>query len=161
MDKNYVINGCLSAPGLAIGGGSKYTFAYGNTFVVKANGLISDAVTTADAPALTAAKNKLGVVPTTLAVDYQRIYTLLAAVNPTTGAVTFSLAVGEDFPEATVPTMAHVNLGNGADDDSHKAVVGFVVINTTTNVFTPGSTALDASGVTVRYFDNVISLLGM
>ena len=157
MEKNYVENGCLTAPGLAIGGGSKYTFKYGNTFAVKANGIISDDITTADAPALTTAKAVDGTTPTTLAIDYCRIYTLLASVNAATGAVTFSLAVGADFPETRAPKMSDINLGNGQDDDTHKAVVGFIVITNTTNVFTPGSIALDASGVTTRYFDNVVN----
>jgi hypothetical protein len=161
MIKNYQINGCLSAPGLAIGGGSKYTFKYGNTFAVKANGIISAATTTADAPALTAAKASDGTTPTTLAIDYCRIYTLLASVNATTGVITFSLAVGADFAEGRAPKMDDINFGNAADDDSHKAVVGFIVITNTTNVFTPGSTALDASGVTTRYFDNVVDALSM
>jgi hypothetical protein len=161
MLKGYQMNGCITAPGLAIGSGGKTTFKYGNTFAVRANGYISDDVTTADAPALTAAEASDGTTPTTLAIDYQRIYTLLANVNKSTGAVTFTLAVGSDFAETVVPTMAHVNFGNGADDDSHKAVVGFVLITNTTNAFTPGTTALDAAGVTCRYFDNIVSLLGM
>jgi hypothetical protein len=160
MIDKYELNGCISAPGLAIGGGSKYTFKYGNSVIVKANGYISDVVTTADAPALTTAKKQDGTTPTDLAIDYWRIYTLLASVNILTGAITFSIAVSDDYPEDTVPEMKHVNWGNSGTNDSHKAVVGFVLINTTTNVFTPGSTALDASGVTVRYFDNVVSLLG-
>lgn len=161
MLKNYVINGCITAPGLAIGGGSKYTFKYGNTFQVRQNGKISVATTTADAPALTTAEASDGSTPTTLAIDYNRIYTLLATVAADTGTVTFSLAVGADYTETRRPTMADVNFGNSADNDSQKAVVGFVLIKNTTNVFTPGSTALDASGVTCEYFDNIVGLLGM
>lgn len=160
MDKNYVKNGCITAPGLAIGGGSKYTFKYGNTFQVRQNGIISVATTTADAPALTTAVASDGTTPTTLAIDYNRVYTLLADVNATTGVVTFSLVVGADFSEARRVTMADVNFGNSQNDDSHKAVVGFVLIKNTTNAFTPGSTALDATGVTVEYFDNIVALLG-
>lgn len=158
---SYELNGCISAPGLAIGSGGKTTFKYANTFQVKANGIISASVTTADAPALTTAKASNGTTPTTLAIDYCRVYTLLASINATTGAVTFSLAVGADFTEARATKMSDVNFGNAADNDSHKAVVGFIEIRNTTNVFTPGTTALDATGVTTRYFDNVVSLLGM
>lgn len=159
MDKNYELNGCMTAPGLAVGGGSKYTFKYGNTFTVKANGIISAATTTADAPALTTAVAVDGTTPTTLAIDYCRVYTLLGAINATTGAITFSLVVGADFTETRAVKMTDINFGNAGDE--HKAVVGFIVITNTTNVFTPGSTAVDASGVTTRYFDNVISVLGM
>jgi len=38
-------NGCIKAPGLAIGTATT-TFSYANTFRVKANGMISDDVTT-------------------------------------------------------------------------------------------------------------------
>lgn len=158
MERQYIENGCLTAPGLAIGGGSKYTFKYGNTFTVKANGVISAATTTADAPALTTAKKKDGTTPTTLAIDYCRIYTLLGAIDATTGVITFTLAVGEDFTEGRAPKMSDINFGNPGDED--KAVVGFIIITNTTNVFTPGSTALDATGVTTRYFDN-IGFVGM
>ena len=69
-----------------------------------------------------------------------------------------SLAASEDFDENHVVRMEDINFGNSADDDSHKAVVGFVEIRNTTNAFVPGTTALDASGVTVRYFDNVVDI---
>jgi len=151
-------NGCIKAPGLAIGSGGKTTFSYANTFCVKANGLISDDVTTADAPALTTAEDKDGDTPGDLAIDYERAYTLLAAVNTSTGAVTFTLAASEDFAEGHVWNTQDLNWGNSVDNDSHKAVVGFIIIANTTNLFTPGTTALDASGVTVRYFDNVLPI---
>lgn len=158
MPANKEINGCIKAPGLAIGSGGKTTFKYGNTFQVRAAGYISDDVTTADAPALTTAEDKDGDTPGDLAIDYMRIYTLLASVNKTTGAVTMSLAASEDFDETHVVRMEDINFGNSVDDDSHKAVVGFVEIRNTTNAFVPGTTALDAAGVTVRYFDNVVDI---
>ena len=154
MDRNFEENRPLAAPGLAVGGGSKYTFKYGNSVSCKANGIVSTVTTTADAPALTTAKNKSGTTPTTLAIDYCRVYTLLSAVNADTGAQTFTLVVGEDFPETRPMKMSDINFGNSADNDAKKAVVGWIYIFNTTNVFTPGSTALDASGVTTRYFDN-------
>ncbi len=158
MQSNYQANGCIKAPGLAIGSGGKTTFSYANTFCVKANGKISDDVTTADAPALTTAKDKNGATPTALAIDYERAYTLLATVNKTTGAVTFTLAASADFAEGHIWDTQDLNWGNSVDDDSHKAVVGFIIIANTTNLFTPGTTALDAAGVTVRYFDNVLQI---
>ena len=109
MDKNYIKNGCITAPGLAIGSGSKYTFKYGNTFQVRHNGIISIATTTADAPALTTAEAADGTTPTTLAIDYNRVYTLLASVNATTGVITFTLAVGADFAEGRRVKMSDVN----------------------------------------------------
>jgi len=150
-------NGCIKAPGLAIGTATT-TFSYANTFRVKANGMISDDVTTADAPALTTAEDKDGDTPGNLAIDYERAYTLLATVNATTGAVTFTLAASEDFAEGHVWKVSDINWGNAVDNDSHKSVVGFIIIANTTNLFVPGTTALSASGVTVRYFDNVLAI---
>jgi len=152
-NRNYTENGCLKAPGLAIGSGGKETFKYGNTFAVKANGVISDDTTTADAPALSTAKGVNNATTANLSIGYSRVYTLLAAVNTSTGALTFTLVHGADF--ATRPaSMTDINFGNGENDDEKKAIVGFVVINNATNVFIPGTTALDATGVTVQYIDN-------
>ena len=161
MLKNYEINGVIkTAPALAVGSGSKYTFLFAGAFAVKANGIVSIAATPADAPALTTAVAADGTTPTTLAIDYCRVYTLLASVSAT-GALAYSLVVGADFPETRAMKMSDVNWGNGFNADEKKAVVGFIYIVNTTNVFTPGATALDASGVTTRYFDNAPALLGM
>jgi len=156
--KNLELSGCLSAPGLAIGGGSKLTFKYANSVVAMVKGLLADVVTTADAPALTTAKNSLNATPGDLAIDYERAYTLLASINETTGALTFSLAASDDFAEGHVWKQTDFNYGNSQNNDSHKAVIGVVIIANTTNAFVPGTTALDASGVTVRYIDNVVPL---
>jgi len=160
MLKNYEMNGCITSPALAIGSGGKTTFSFGGAFLAKANGVISVAATPADAPALTAAVAADLTTPTTLAVGYSRIYTLLASVSAA-GALAYSLVVGSDFVNTRAPKMSDVNLGNGANADEKKAVVGFVVIKNATNVFTPGTTALDAAGVTASYFNNLINILGM
>ena len=151
-------NGCIKAPGLAIGSGGKTTFSFANNLRIKANGMISDDLTATDAPALTTAEDKDGDTPTTLAIDYERAYTLLATVNTSTGVVTLTLAVSEDFAEGHIWQLSDLNWGNSVDNDSHKAVVGFIIIANTTNVFTPGTTALDAAGVTVRYLDNLLPI---
>ena len=160
MDKNYEINGCLTAPGLAVGSGGKTTFSFANAFTAKANGILSVAATPADAAALTTAIASDLTTPTTLAIDYCRIYTLLASVSAA-GVLAYSLVVGSDFAETRSAKMSDINFGNAANDDSHKAVIGFIFIKNTTNVFTPGTTALDAAGVTTRYFDNVVDALSM
>lgn len=151
-------NGCIKAPGLAIGSGGKTTFSFANNLRVKANGMISDDLTATDAPALTTAEDKDGDTPGALAIDYERAYTLLATVNTSTGVVTLTLAASEDFAEGHIWNTQDLNWGNSVDNDSHKAVVGFIIIANTTNSFTPGTTALDASGVTVRYFDNLLPI---
>lgn len=158
MLKNYEISGCLTSPGLAIGSGGKTTFSFGNNIVAFVKGLLADALSATDAPALTAAVAADGTTPTTLAIDYERAYTLLATINASTGALTTSLAVSEDFAEGHIWKQSDFNFGNSANDDSHKVVVGVVIIANTTNVFTPGTTALDAAGVTVRYLNNVVPL---
>ena len=151
-------NGCIKAPGLAIGSGGKTTFSYGNTFRVKANGLISDDVTTADSPVLTTAPDKDAETPGDLAIDYERAYTLLAEVDSSDGTLTFTLVSSQDFAEGHIWNTQDLNWGNAVDDDSHKAVVGFIIIANTTNAFIPGTTALDAAGVSVRYFDNLLTI---
>jgi hypothetical protein len=60
MERNYVTNCCISAPGLAIGSGGKTTAKTGNTFQVKCNGIISAPLTTADLPALTTSVGRAG-----------------------------------------------------------------------------------------------------
>ena len=159
MDLNYVKNCCISAPGLAIGGGSKYTAKTGNTFQVKVNGIIGAPLTTADVPALITSVGKTGtanvlgtsVIPTLKA----RFYTVLAAVSPTTSTITLSLVHGDDFSEVTdIGRVKYLNPGNTADDLCNKAIVGyFCVINGAGTSFTPGQTALDATSTTTVYID--------
>lgn len=151
MNRNYVENCPLKAPGLAIGSGGKTTFSFANAFIAKAEGIVSVAATPADAPALTTALNKAGAVPGVLAVDHKRVYTLLATVSAA-GVLAYTLVAGEDFAESRAMKMSDINFGNPGDEN--KAVIGFVMIHTTTNAFTPGTTALDATGVTATYFDN-------
>ena len=151
MDKNFIKNVCIKAPGIAIGSGGKTTFSFANAFIARANGIFSIAATPADAPALTAAVNAAGSIPTTLAIDYCRVYTLLASVSAT-GALAYSLVVGEDFPETRSMKMSDINFGDVSNKE--KVAVGFMLLVNTTNVFTPGTTAVDAAGVTATYIDN-------
>lgn len=157
MQRNYVENCCISAPGLAIGGGSKYTAKTGNTFQVKCNGIISAPLTTADLPALTTsvgragAANVLGtsVIPTLMA----RYYTVIGTVNETTSALTLSLIHGDDFSEVSdIGRVKYINGDFGGD--KNKCIVGyFCVINGAGGNFTPGSTALDATSTQAFYVD--------
>jgi hypothetical protein len=166
MDLAHVKNCTISAPGLAVGGGSKYTAKTGNTFQVKVNGIISAPKTTADVPALTTsvgrtgAANVLGssVLPTLMA----RFYTVLAAVSPTTSAMTLTLVHGDDFSEVSdIGRVKYLNAGNTPDDLCNKAIVGyFCVINGAAGNFTPGSTALDAALTTTVYTDQ-FGFIGM
>jgi hypothetical protein len=159
MNRNYVENCCLKAPGLAIGGGSKYTAKTGNTFQVKVNGIISAPLTTADVPALTTSVGRTGAAnvlgTAVLATKMCRFYTVLAAVSATTSAMTLSLVHGDDFSLLTdIGRVKYINPGNTADDLDNKAVVGYICVqNGAAGNFTPGSTALDATSTEAAYVD--------
>jgi len=155
MNKNYVENVCLKAPGLAIKAGGSAVVKYANTFAVKANSSISVDTTTADCPGLATSKGINNVATSNIADDYQRVYTLLAAVNVTTGVITCTWVHGADFAIGRAAKMSDINFGNPENDDELKAVVGFVVIkNETAAVFIPGTTVLDIALSTVQYIDN-------
>jgi hypothetical protein len=158
MPRNYVENVCLKAPGLAIKTSSSPTVKYANTFAVKANGIISVDTTTADAPALSTSKGVNNAASSNLADDYQRVYTLLAAVNATTGVITCTWVHGNDFAVGRAPKMSDINFGNPENDDEQKAVVGFLVVKNQTGAdFVPGTTALDDAtedNITAQYIDN-------
>lgn len=156
MEKNYQENCVLAAPGLTISAGGSALFKYANTFRMKADGYLSDDVTTADSPALTTSLGPDGAASSNLADDYCRWYTLLGDVSKTTGAVTFSLVHGEDFAYSAVPPrLEYINHGNSADHD--KVEVGYVlVVNRTGADFVPGTTALDDAtedNITCTYID--------
>lgn len=158
MDKNYIENCCLKAPGLAIKAGASPTVKYANTFAVKANGVVSVDTATADCPALSASKGINNVASSNLADDYQRVYTLLAAINTTTGVITCTWVHGADFAVGRAPKTSDINFGNPENDDELKAVVGFLVVkNQTGAAFVPGTTALDDAtedNITCQYIDN-------
>lgn len=151
MDKNYIQNCPLQAPGLAITGTSGAVPKTSNTYSVKINGVISSPKTTADLPALTGSLGIGGVASTVLATGYSRVYTALASVS-SAGTITVVLRHGADFANGLTHTD-YINYGNAGDED--KAIIGyFVVKNATGSTFTPGTTALDLTGVTTTYIDN-------
>jgi hypothetical protein len=156
MQRNYQENCVLATPGLAISSGGATTFKYSNTFRMKADGHLSDDVTTANAPALTTSLGVNGVASSNLADDYCRWYTLLADISKTTGGATFTLVHGSDFAYSAVPPrLEYINQGNSGDED--KVIVGYVlVVNRTGANFVPGTTALDDStedNITCTYID--------
>jgi len=162
MNKIYIENACLKAPGLAIKEGSSALAKYANTFAVKANGIISVDTTTADCPALSASKGPRDAASTNLADDYQRVYTLLAAIAAATGVITCTWVHGSDFAVGRAPKTSDINFGNGENDDELKAVVGFLVVKNETGAdFVPGTTALDDAtedNITAQYIDNYGSI---
>jgi hypothetical protein len=162
--RNYVENCCLSAPGLAIGGGSKYTAKTGNTFQVKCNGIISAPLTTADLPALTTsvgragAANELGT--SVIATKMCRFYTVIGTVSETTSALTLSLIHGDDF--SLITDIGRVKYIHGDFGGAkNKCIVGYVCVqNGAATSFTPGSTALDATSTAAAYVDQ-FGFIGM
>lgn len=156
MNRNYVENCCISAPGIAIGGGSKYTAKTGNTFQVKCDGIISAPLTTADLPALTTSVGRAGAAnvlgTAVLATLMARYYTVIGTVNVNTGALVLTLLHGDDFSEISdIGRVKYINAGSLA---KNQCIVGyFCVINGAGGNFTPGSTALDATSTTTVYVD--------
>ena len=155
MNRNYVENCCLKAPGLAATGGATSTVSFANTFAVKANGIISADKTTAVIATLGGSKGAGNVAVTDLAISYSRIFTLLATVNATTGAITFSWVHGSDFLTARgARKTSDINFGNPENQDELKAVVGFVLIdNASVGVYVPGTTLLNVAAVNQQYID--------
>jgi len=161
MEKFFVENVCLDAPGLAIKGSSSALFKYSNTFRVKAGGLVSDAITTADAPALSLSKGPQAAATSNLADGYCRWYTLLGSISATDGTVTMSLVHGSDYSgtDNPVPLTSYINQGNKGD--AAKVAIGYVhIYNHSSADFVPGTTDLDASNVTTTYYDN-FGFIGM
>lgn len=163
MRNNYQENCVMADPGLAISAGGSALFKYANTIRMKQDGVLSDDVTTADAPALSDAVGPQNAVTSNLADDYCRWYTLLGDVSKSAGTVTFSLVHGDDFAyDGTPPSLKYINHGN--DDDGGKVEVGYVlVVNRTGADFVPGTTALDDAtedNITCTYI-NAYGFVGM
>jgi hypothetical protein len=150
MDNEHIVNCMMTAPGLAIHGGSSALVKHANTIMCKANGIVGTPKTTADCPALSTSLGRDGSAVTNIPTLYARYFTLLATVDPITSAVTLSWVHGEDFSEITdIGRTKYINPG-----DPSKAIVGYVcVINGTAADFIPGTTLLDVALSAVVYQD--------
>lgn len=166
MDKIFTVNNCTSNPGLAIKTGSSTVVKFANTFFFKVNGRAMY-IAAADAPALTTATrvlpypNGTPVAVGSLAFDDGtvdastascRVYTLVATSAQTeAGTVTMSWLAGADFPkhrQALTSDFAQPNASN-------QVAVGWLYIkNESSALFVPGTTALDAAGITTVYTNN-------
>lgn len=158
----HTLNNCLSNPGLAISAGASALVKYSNTFQVKANGRISAAVTTANAPSLALATLVPAVLPNgaatvvgSLATGFSRIYSLIATLPITgssTATPTFSWIASADY--ATTADLAYT-AAIPDPNQSNQTVVGAVIVNNATgSAFVPGTTALDTGSLTVTYINN-------
>lgn len=155
----YFRNAITNAPGLEIHGASSPLVKSANTFGVRVGNILGVPVTTTDMPSLATALNPNGVNPGNLAFDDGtvpattlscRMYTFLVAVNKTTGATTLSVVCGFDFPKnRPANVLTDVNLGDGT-----RAIIGYLYVkNETSSAFVPGTTDLDAAGITTTYGD--------
>jgi hypothetical protein len=161
MLKSICLNGCISAPGLAIATGSSALAKYGNTFSFKANTRWSGSISTANAPSLALATYQAPYpsgtagVAGVLATGYYRIYTLVGTI-PVTGSSTFTLAYSWLASADVKITNDAIDLGIIAwPDATNQAAIGFVIVqNASGSNFTPGTTALDAGSITTTYIDN-------
>jgi len=142
----------LNAAGFEIAGGSgSALISNANAFAVRSHGIFSAPVSAnATLPVLGGGNLAFdnGTVPqTTLSC---RCYTIYGTVSATTGAVTFSVLNGVDFTKYTPMVEGpEINLG-----DSTGAILGFLYVkNESSAAFVPGTTHLDATGITARFSD--------
>lgn len=159
---SYLRNCVTSAPGLTIHtAGTSPTAMTANIFKVRCNDTLGVPTgANLDMPNLNTATCPDGTVAGNLdwndgskssTTKVCRMYTFLCDVSTVTGALTFSVVCGYDFPKnRPVNVKTDINLGDGS-----KAIVGYIYVkNETTAVFQPGTTDLDAgSGLTVTYGD--------
>lgn len=159
MEKNYIENCVLNAPGLAISAGGSPLVKVSNTIRVKANGLISLVKTTSDCPSLALSKGPNGVPSTDLLTNFYRIYTLLAEINTVSGAISYSWVHSADIDSMTLSKTSYINQGNAGDEK--KVIVGHaVVFNVSGANLVPGTTVLDASGILLECIDQ-FGFIGM
>ncbi len=165
QDTNNQVAFLSTTPNLAISSTTTLV-KYAATMRLRANGRMSPAVTTADAPSLALATRKTPNAPVAGSLDFDdgtapkanalacRVYSLIATVPEAsvTATPTFSWLAGEDFTLNRQMQASDIPQPN----QSNQVVVGYVFIkNASTAAFVPGTTALTGvSGLSVLYFDN-------
>lgn len=152
----FVSNCVTSAPGLEVATSAHLTVENANTFFirqgVKGARYINYLAASTVFPTLTGANLAFdnGTVPKT--VNSCRIYTFFAQIvngNTDSPSVVLSVAQGADFPKHRNAKTTDFNLGNGS-----LAIVGFLYVKNESNaIFIPGTTALNASGITASPSD--------
>ena len=133
-------NGSMLSPaGLAIGGGSKLTAQAVKPFMAIANGIavyVPAATSMSVLPASTTTMSKFG---------------LWAFYIDSAGTITTSARTAEaDTAAAAFALMPSVPTG--------KTQIGCIIVTDSNSTFVAGTDALDASGVTVIYIDNVANV---
>lgn len=145
-------NCVTSAPGLEVATAAHLTAENANTFFVRQGTYpiiaVSGVAASTVFPTLTGGNLAFdnGLVPHN---NCCRIYTFFATVDPNTSAVTLSVAFGADFPKTRPAYTSDFNVGDGT-----KAIVGYLYVkNESSAVFIPGTTTLNASGITATPSD--------
>lgn len=88
-----------------------------------------------------------GTVPQT--TNSCRVYTFFATASPSTGVITVTVRNGADFVKYRPAYATDSNLGDGSS-----AIIGFLYVkNESSAVFIPGTTHLDATGITSHFTD--------
>lgn len=164
LNNTKAYNVCLSAPGLAINGTGNATVKWANTFVFKANGRLSTSITTAAVSTATfVAATVVGVLPSgtattagVLATGYGRVYavvgTMLATATTWLQAPSYSVVSGHDY---LIGTERPLTLNFPEVNGANQCIIGWVCVeNISGSNFTPGTTALDATGIKTTYIDN-------
>ncbi len=150
MDKTYIENMPMLAPGLAIGGSSYPNALVTNDFQYKIDGEVYFSSTPGNAgllPALsglTIADGFTAVVTVLLSKSNQYSYLYSAPVANSTLVDSEGNAVV--IPTGSLPDQQAI---------AGQCVVGFIVItNASSSTFTGGVTPLDDTGITSTYLDN-------
>jgi len=153
----YVANCVTSAPGLEVDPAAPHplTVENANTFFIRQGALgtrsISYLVASTVFPTLTGGDLAFDNGSQPVTTPSCRIYTFFASVDPVTAAVTLSVLYGADFPKHRPARTTDFNLGDGT-----KAIVGYLYVkNESSAVFIPGTTTLNASGITASPSDQI------
>lgn len=142
MDKNYITNGVGGsvAPVLAISAGSATTIKTTNAFVVKIDGTLSK---------ISAAT--LAAIPATITVPL--VSTSSIGIYLTAAGVA-SYVQGATVLNSTLAANTIYATSNLPQEVPGKALIGFAIIScASAATFLGGTTALDATNVTVTYLD--------
>ncbi len=151
MDRNYISNCVLNAPGLAEKEAQSPTIKVSNTIRIKVNGVLSLLKTPSDTPSLALAKGVNGKATTNLPKTHYRIYTLLGEITEV-GEISYSWVHSKDVYHYTLGRTEWVNTGNIGDEN--KAVIGHAIIfNLSEEDFVPGTTNINENDISVEFID--------
>lgn len=147
------VNCVTSAPGLAVDSAAHLTVKNANAFHIR-QGLTADKIALSGIAAtvfsaLTGPNLAFDNGGQPVTTPSCRMYTFFASVDPISSAVTLSVAHGNDFPKHRPAYITDVNVGDGT-----LAIVGYLYVkNESSAVFIPGTTLLNASGITATPAD--------